>query len=69
MKRKFRVVKRNGRWYFSRPSCPAGPHFCISSVAALFEPAFCSHRDTLDAALEAVAERLKWDMLNLYRFR
>lgn len=66
--RKFRIVKENGKWHWSQPGCPAGGHFCLGSIVALFEPSMCSNAKTFDEALGGVILRQKWEELERHRF-
>lgn len=66
--RKFRIVKRNGKWHWSQPGCPAGWHFCLASLLALFEPPACSTAGTFEEARDGVILRQKWEEVDRHIF-
>lgn len=65
--RKYRIRKREGLWYFSQASCPAGPHICLGSMFNFFSPDHCGAAHSWEAAMEKVNTRLRHDEFERYR--
>lgn len=65
--KKYRIVKRDGLWFFSRPGCPAGMHFCLGSLFNLFTPDHCGSAASWEAAMKKFNERARWERLEHYR--